>query len=380
MPGRAATPSCAMSEARADQSDPGDAGAPERRGDRRRRSLRIDFDWRILAVFSGLLLLNYIFVAAIFETRGKSRVEIPYTPTFLEQVREGKVAKVTAEGTAINGTFVEHVWHPDEDATATTNFSTEIPEFADRSRLYRLLQDNGAVVTAEPTETATPLWLQLLVNMGPAILAIGFWYRYLRRSSAGGKFAFGVSKATNYEPTTQPVTFDDVAGIEEAEQELAEVVDFLRKPEKYPKLGARIPRGVLLSGAPGTGRTLLARAVAGEAEVPFFSMSASELVEVILGGGASRVRDLFGRAKKEAPSIVFVDEIEAIGRSRGPGDFSGANDEREQTLNQILTEMDGVSASAGVVVLAATNRPDVLDPALLRPGRFDRRVTIQTPN
>jgi cell division protease FtsH len=369
-----------MSEARADQSGPGDAGAPDGRADRRRESPRIDFDWRIVAVFLGLLLLNYIFVETVFETTEKSRVEIPYTPTFLKQVREGNVAKVTAKGTAINGTFVQQVRHPDENATATTNFSTEIPEFADTDQLERLLQDNGVVVNARPTETTTPLWLQLLLPVGPAILTFGFWYWYLRRSGAGGTSAFGMSKATNHEPTTEPVTFDDVAGIEEAERELAEVVDFLRKPGKYRKLGARIPRGVLLSGAPGTGRTLLARAIAGEAEVPFFSMSASEFVEMIVDVGASRVRDLFARAKKEAPSIVFVDEIDAIGRSPSAGVFSGANNEREQTLNQILTEMDGFDASAGVVVLAATNRSDVLDPALLRPGRFDRRVTIKAPD
>jgi cell division protease FtsH len=193
-------------------------------------------------------------------------------------------------------------------------------------------------------------------------------------------FSFGRAKPTQYEPTKEGVSFDDVAGIDEAEQELAEVVDFLRDPTKYRRLGARIPRGVLLSGSPGTGKTLLARAVAGEAGVPFFSMSASEFVEMIVGVGASRVRDLFDQAKKAAPSIVFVDEIDAIGRSRGSGVFSGANDEREQTLNQILTEMDGFDAATGVIVLAATNRPDVLDPALLRPGRFDRRVTINPPD
>jgi cell division protease FtsH len=189
----------------------------------------------------------------------------------------------------------------------------------------------------------------------------------------------GKSKAKQYEPTKERVTFDDVAGIDEVEQELQEVVDFLVSPEKYQKLGARVPRGVLLSGQPGTGKTLLARAVAGEAGVPFFSMSASEFVEMVVGVGASRVRDLFAQAKSAAPSIIFIDEIDAIGRSRSSGNYGG-NDEREQTLNQILTEMDGFDASTGVVVLAATNRPDVLDSALLRPGRFDRRITIQAPD
>ena len=193
-------------------------------------------------------------------------------------------------------------------------------------------------------------------------------------------FSFGSSKAKKYEPTKEKVTFADVAGIDEAKEELAEVVDFLRDPEKYRKLGAHIPRGVLLTGEPGTGKTLLAKAVAGEADVPFFSMAASEFVEMIVGVGASRVRDLFGQAKAAAPSIVFIDEIDAIGRSRSSGAYSGANDEREQTLNQILTEMDGFDASTGVIVLAATNRPDVLDSALLRPGRFDRRVPVQAPD
>src|SRR6266511_2749594 len=193
-------------------------------------------------------------------------------------------------------------------------------------------------------------------------------------------FSFGKSKAKQYEPTKEGVTFGDVAGIDEAKEELTEVVDFLRDPDKYRKLGAHIPRGVLLTGAPGTGKTLLAKAVAGEAGVPFFSMSASEFVEMIVGVGASRVRDLFAQAKKTAPSIIFIDEIDAIGRARGSGAFAGSNDEREQTLNQILTEMDGFDASTGVIVLAATNRPDVLDPALLRPGRFDRRVAVQAPD
>ena len=216
----------------------------------------------------------------------------------------------------------------------------------------------------------------------PTLLFVGLWYWLMKRSAggAGGMFSFGGSKARKYEPTKERVTFADVAGIDEAKEELAEVVDFLRDPDKYGKLGAHIPRGVLLTGAPGTGKTLLARAVAGEAGVPFFSMSASEFVEMIVGVGASRVRDLFKQAEEAAPSIIFIDEIDAIGRSRGSGVFSGANDEREQTLNQILTEMDGFDASTGVIVLAATNRPDVLDPALLRPGRFDRRVPVQAPD
>jgi cell division protease FtsH len=309
-------------------------------------------------------------------------VTIPYRPTFVEQVGEGNVETITAKGAAVEGTFEKAVRYPDAEATATTNFATEVPEFADGAELDRLLRENGVEVVAKPATSETPWWLTALMYVGPTLLFFGLWIWFMRRAgtAGGGMFSFGRAKARQYEPSTERVTFDDIAGIDEAEQELAEVVDFLRDPTKYRKLGARIPRGVLLSGAPGTGKTLLARAVAGQAGVPFFSMSASEFVEMIVGVGASRVRDLFDQAKKAAPSIIFVDEIDAIGRSRGSGAFSGANDEREQTLNQILTEMDGFDATTGVIVLAATNRPDVLDPALLRPGRFDRRVTINPPD
>jgi cell division protease FtsH len=340
------------------------------------------FDWRYIPVFIGLLLLNYAIVSFLSSEASNPRVEIPYRPTFVQQLRSANVSTVTAKGTTVEGTFEKAVRYPDENAVATTSFSTEVPEFADRQELDDLLAQNGVEVTAKPTTSETPLWQTILLYFGPTVLFFGVWYWLLRRAGAagGGMFGLGRSKAKQYEPTTERVTFADVAGIEEAEQELAEVVDFLRDPAKYTKLGARIPRGVLLSGAPGTGKTLLARAVAGEAGVPFFSMSASEFVEMIVGVGASRVRDLFDQSKAAAPSIVFIDEIDAIGRSRGGGVFSGANDEREQTLNQILTEMDGFDATTGVIVLAATNRPDVLDPALLRPGRFDRRVAIQAPD
>jgi cell division protease FtsH len=338
------------------------------------------FSWRNVGIFAGLLLLNYVIVSFLFSATPNPRVEIPYRPTFVQELRSGNVSTVTAKGTTVEGTFEKAVAYPDEDAIATTNFATEVPEFADRQELDELLQENDVQVTAKPTTSQNPLWLTILMYFGPTLLLFALWFGVLRRSGAGGMFGLGRAKARQYEPTTERVTFDDVAGIEEAEQELAEVVDFLRDPAKYTKLGARIPRGVLLSGSPGTGKTLLARAVAGEAGVPFFSMSASEFVEMIVGVGASRVRDLFAQAKAAAPSIIFVDEIDAIGRARGSGAFSGANDEREQTLNQILTEMDGFDASTGVIVLAATNRPDVLDPALLRPGRFDRRVTVQAPD
>ena len=333
-------------------------------------------------MLAGLLALNYIVVSMMSAGSAQPRVEIPYRPTFLAQVHDGNVASISAKGTTFEGSFKRPLRYPDAQATATTSFETEVPAFANTDELDRLLQANGVKVTAEATTSETPLWLTLLIYVGPTLLFFGFMYWYMRRArgGAGQMFSFGRSKAKQYEPTEQKVTFADIAGIDDAEQELAEVVDFLRNPKKYRKLGARIPRGVLLSGAPGTGKTLLARALAGEAGVPFFSMSASEFVEMIVGVGASRVRDLFAKAKAAAPSIVFVDEIDAIGRSRGTGIYAGANDEREQTLNQILTEMDGFNASTGVIVLAATNRPDVLDPALLRPGRFDRRVTIQAPD
>ena len=343
---------------------------------------RFRFDRRTVGGLLALLALYYIVVSMTSGSSAQRRVEIPYRPTFLAQVHDGNVAAISAKGATVEGSFKRSVRYPDAQATATTNFETEVPEFANTDELDRLLQANGVKVTAEATTSERPLWLTLLIYVGPTLLFFGFFYWYMRRAGggAGQMFSFGRSKAKQYEPTEQKVTFADIAGIDDAEQELAEVVDFLRNPTKYRKLGARIPRGVLLSGAPGTGKTLLARALAGEAGVPFFSMSASEFVEMIVGVGASRVRDLFAQAKAAAPSIVFVDEIDAIGRSRGTGLYAGANDEREQTLNQILTEMDGFNASTGVIVLAATNRPDVLDSALLRPGRFDRRVTIQAPD
>ncbi|MFL5884094.1 MAG: ATP-dependent zinc metalloprotease FtsH, partial [Thermoleophilaceae bacterium] len=236
-----------------------------------------------------------------------------------------------------------------------------------------------------PTDQPRSLLTTILIGFGPTILlvALFIWFarRAARQAGSGGLLGgFGRSGARRFEGTEQRVTFDDVAGIDDAKEELTEIVDFLKNPDKYRRLGGRIPRGVLLSGSPGTGKTLLARAVAGEAHVPFFSISASEFVEVLVGVGASRVRDLFEQAKKDSPAIIFIDELDAIGRSRGGTAFGGANDEREQTLNQILTEMDGFGATTGVIVLAATNRPEVLDPALLRPGRFDRRVTVQAPD
>jgi cell division protease FtsH len=253
------------------------------------------------------------------------------------------------------------------------------PDFAD-DRLLALLLAHGAEVKADQPG-AHPLGETLLISFGPTLLLVGLFVLLMRRvmGGAGGLGGLGRSRAKRYESTAHRTTFNDVAGIEDAEEDLVEVVDFLRDPQRYRRLGAAVPRGVLLSGPPGTGKTLLARAVAGEADVPFFSLSASEFIEMVVGVGASRVRDLFSQAKAVAPAIIFIDELDAIGRVRGAGG-TGGHDEREQTLNQILTEMDGFSGSEGVIVLAATNRPEILDPALLRPGRFDRRVTVSPPD
>jgi cell division protease FtsH len=334
--------------------------------------------WVILAL--GALAVNYWAGSRV--TQAPSRVRVPYSPFFLNQVRSGHVKEITSKGTAIQGTFEPEQRY--RDSKPTTRFKTEIPEFADRDALSQLLQTKGVVINAEPLDTGAPWWQTLLVSFLPTVLFIGLLFWLMRRAGSAQNMlgSFSRSRARRYAPSGEKVTFDDVAGIDEVESELVEVVDFLRSPDKYRRLGGRIPRGVLLSGEPGTGKTLLARAVAGEAGVPFFSMSASEFVEAIVGVGAARVRDLFKDAKEAQPSIVFIDELDAIGRSRttGVAGFSGGNDEREQTLNQILTEMDGFDPSTGVIVIAATNRPDVLDRALLRPGRFDRRVTISPPD
>ncbi len=337
--------------------------------------------WWLLALFLALLAINYW--AASRATQAQSRIRIPYSPVFLEDVRAGTVADIRSKGTAIQGTFKRPVRFG--DSKPTTRFRTEIPAFADTNALSQLLQSKRVVINAEPLDTGIPWWQSLLVGFGPTILLVALLVWISRRAGSMQNVlgSFGRSRARRYQPTEEArVTFADVAGIDEAKEELTEIVDFLRSPDKYRRLGGRIPRGVLLSGLPGTGKTLLARAVAGEANAPFFSMSASEFVEAIVGIGASRVRDLFAQAKEAAPAIIFIDELDAIGRSRTSGiaGFSGGNDEREQTLNQILTEIDGFDSSTGVIVIAATNRPDVLDPALLRPGRFDRRVAVQPPD
>jgi cell division protease FtsH len=334
---------------------------------------------RFITILIGLFVLNWLIVAVFAPPQNK--IKVPYNPTFLTEVRSGNVKEISASGNTIKGDFRKKVTYKGDSAT---RFQTEVPIFANRQQLSSLLETQNVTINAEPPGERS-LLQTLLFSFGPTILLVLLFVWFARRAAgaAGGGGVlgqFGRSRARRVEPATQDVTFNDVAGIEEAEQELAEVVDFLKMPDKYRRLGARIPRGVLLAGAPGTGKTLLARAVAGEANVPFFSASASEFIEAIVGIGASRVRDLFQQAKEAAPAIIFIDELDAIGRSRGGANALGGHDEREQTLNQILTEMDGFDSDANVIVLGATNRPEVLDPALLRPGRFDRRVFVQAPD
>jgi len=333
--------------------------------------------------FFLLLLLNALLVSSL--TTHPTRVRIPYSPTFLAQVENGNVTAVSTKGTSVQGTFRNPIQYPNSTATPAAEFTTEIPEFANNNQLMALLQKKGVVINATSPSTGTSVLVTLLLTFGPVILLVLLFVSLMRRAGGGiggGLTGFGRSRAQRVEPSEQTVTFDDVAGIDEAKAELTEIVDFLKDPDKYRRLGGRIPRGVLLTGPPGTGKTLLARALAGEARVPFFSISASEFVELFVGVGASRVRDLFQQAKAAAPAIIFIDELDAIGRSRAGaiGGFGGGHDEREQTLNQILTEMDGFDPSVGVIVISATNRPEVLDPALLRPGRFDRRVAVQSPD
>jgi cell division protease FtsH len=348
--------------------------------------------------FLIILLINYLLMKLIFPEAGEA-VTIPYT-TFKEEVARGNVKAIYSHGTSIEGRFVAPItWPPEgEDEAASGSrrlrqpepgtedtFTTELPAFVDPG-LEAFLIDHKVEISAVPIREGG-FWATLLFGFGPALLIILFYVWLYRRASQqggmggmGGLMGIGRSKARLYDQTTDvKVTFDDVAGIDEAENELVEIVDFLKSPDKYTRLGGSAPKGVLLVGAPGTGKTLLAKAVAGEAGVPFFSMSAAEFVEMIVGVGAARVRDLFKQAREHAPAIIFIDEIDAIGRARGQVAIGGAS-EHEQTLQQILTEMDGFSGREGIIVLSATNQPEVLDRALLRPGRFDRRVVVNLPD
>jgi cell division protease FtsH len=369
--------------------------------------------------FLGILLANYLLMR-FFVPSPDAPVTVPYT-LFKEEVGKRNVEAIHSQGETITGRFKVPVTYPPADEKSVvpsgqhqtsgeksaapsgesknaaergnspgtppktvSNFTTTVPSFVDPG-LERFLIDNGVEISAKPIEEEGNPLLNLLFGFGPALLFIGFYIWMFRRMAQqgggmGGLMGIGKSKARRYDQETDTkVTFNDVAGIDEAENELVEIVDFLRDPKKYTRLGGAAPKGVLLVGAPGTGKTLLAKAVAGEAGVPFFSMSAAEFVEMIVGVGAARVRDLFKEARTHAPAIVFIDELDAIGRARGQVAIGGSS-EQEQTLNQILTEMDGFSSREGIILLAATNQPDVLDKALLRPGRFDRRVVVNLPD
>ncbi|MBA3362217.1 MAG: ATP-dependent metallopeptidase FtsH/Yme1/Tma family protein [Acidimicrobiia bacterium] len=353
-------------------------GVPPAEGEKSQplNPLRRPTNRRVLILALVLLAANWFLTSLLFTP---TRLELSYTE-FLDAVETEKVETVFSQGDSIQGRFLNAQPVPDDPEQTAELFSTVRPSWADDSLVEMLRANNVEISAVDPEQR--PIWQQLLFGFGPTILLIWIFVAMWRRagSALGGIGGLGRSRAKRFEATTQRTTFDDVAGIDDAKAELTEIVDFLKNPGKYTRLGGAIPKGVLLSGPPGTGKTLLARAVAGEANVPFFSMSASEFIEMVVGVGASRVRDLFEEAKKVAPAIIFIDELDAIGRTRGGGVSLGGHDEREQTLNQILTEMDGFTGSEGVIVIAATNRPEVLDSALIRPGRFDRQVAVSPPD
>lgn len=310
-----------------------------------------------------VISLMMIMLFQIFKHPDKGRLTVSYSD-FLGMVENGSVTEVTIQGDDISG------------RSSQGEFKTYAPKDPE---LIKLLRSKGIRISAKPKEDSS--WFQVFLSWVPMLLLIGVWIFFMRQMQVGGgkALSFGKSRARLMTDAQQKVTFDDVAGIDEAKEELQETIEFLREPKKFTRLGGRIPKGVLLVGAPGTGKTLLARAIAGEAGVPFFSISGSDFVEMFVGVGASRVRDLFVQGKKNAPCIIFMDEIDAVGRHRGAG-LGGGHDEREQTLNQLLVEMDGFESNEGVILISATNRPDVLDPALLRPGRFDRQVVVPVPD
>jgi cell division protease FtsH len=353
---------------------PGDPGAA---------SKKPEWNWgRFL--LRALLVYGVVFVFLTLQDRMNGAQAISYTE-FDKQVEAGNIAEVFARGHTIQGALRTEKAVPEPKpktgAASYKRFSTERPVFAQDDLMARLAKSK-ATVRATPLVEERGLLANLLISFGPILLLVLFYvWLFRKQQSAMGGGLFGAGKASKpVDPEKVRVTFEDVAGIDEVESEIQEIVDYLKKPLKYSAIGARAPKGVLLSGAPGTGKTLLARATAGEASVPFFSASASEFIEMIVGVGASRVRELFQAARQVAPSIIFIDEIDTIGRARGGPRAVGGHDEREQTLNQILTEMDGFSGAEGVIVLAATNRPEVLDPALLRPGRFDRTIMVHAPD
>jgi cell division protease FtsH len=310
--------------------------------------------------------LFMILLFNLFSIQGQSPDEEVKFSDFVAKVERGEISEVTIRGSYINGLYKDN-----------RPFKTYTAEYPD---LVKMLRDHHVTIVAKPPEE-NPWYVMLLVQWGPLILFVGLWFFLMRQMQVGGNKAlsFGRSRARLLTEDRKKVTFADVAGIDEAKEEVVEIIDFLKDPHKFQKLGGRIPKGVLIMGPPGTGKTLLAKAIAGEAGVPFFSISGSDFVEMFVGVGASRVRDLFEQGKKHAPCIIFIDEIDAVGRLRGAG-LGGGHDEREQTLNQLLVEMDGFDTAEGVILIAATNRPDILDPALLRPGRFDRQITVNRPD
>jgi len=325
---------------------------------KRNRSFRNVFFW----ISAGVLI---ILLWSLLQNPNVARKDVTFTQ-FMDQVEQGNVEEATIADSELRGKF--------KDGGA---FRTILP--AQYDDLINVLRQNKVNIIVK--NTARNGWLSLLFSWFPIILLILFWVFFMRQMQAGGNKAmsFGKSRAKLFSGLTKKVTFKDVAGVDEAQEELSEIIEFLKDPQRFQKLGGRIPKGVLLVGAPGTGKTLLARAVAGEADVPFFSISGSDFVEMFVGVGASRVRDLFDQGKKHAPCLIFIDEIDAVGRQRGAG-LGGGHDEREQTLNQLLVEMDGFDSNEGIILIAATNRPDILDSALLRPGRFDRRIVVAMPD
>ncbi|MBN2265818.1 MAG: ATP-dependent zinc metalloprotease FtsH [Candidatus Aminicenantes bacterium] len=322
------------------------------------RPMKSLFFW----ISAGIII---ILAWSLLQSPGMAKKDVPFSQ-FMIEAEQGKVEEVTIQGSQIRGKF-----------TDGQTFKSVMPEGYDD--LIRILRENDVAIVVKDT-SRSPIFT-ILMSWFPILLLILFWVFFMRQMQAGGNkaMAFGKSRAKLFSSQQKKVTFKDVAGVEEAEYELGEIIEFLKEPRKFQRLGGRIPKGVLLVGAPGTGKTLLARAVAGEADVPFFSISGSDFVEMFVGVGASRVRDLFDQGKKHAPCLIFIDEIDAVGRQRGAG-LGGGHDEREQTLNQLLVEMDGFDSKEGIILIAATNRPDILDSALLRPGRFDRRISVNMPD
>ena len=330
-----------------------------------KKDLKGNKNYRNIGLYLLMLIITISIISSFFEPKSTTQQELTYSE-FLKEVEINNVSKVTIVDNTITGILL--------DGTEFSTYSPNDPE------MINDLRSKNIVIEAKPPVKVS-WWMQLLSSLLPMLLIIGIWLFMIQQMQGGGNkvMSFGKSKAKLLGKETPKVTFKDVAGIDEAEEEVEEIIEFLKNPAKFKKLGAKIPRGVLLYGPPGAGKTLLARAIAGEAGAPFFSISGSDFVEMFVGVGASRVRDLFKQAKASAPCIIFMDEIDAVGRHRGAG-LGGGHDEREQTLNQLLVEMDGFDQNLGIIMIAATNRPDILDPALLRPGRFDRRIVIDRPD